>query len=244
MSTLIALAGPSRSGKGTCATVFASEAQAQSLTVCERQLSGPGKQYVASAFHPEITEEEAIAWFEQLKIMRGTEIAVVNEREDDGGCLGTFTEAKVSLQEYLQRMLQGARERWGEDFWTDKLIPADYQQSFPHSWDQSFPAYVDVDDSVVADVALISDLRQVNEAVRVKAIGGIVIEMRRPQIKNSYITGSGHITEQCLGDLRPDLVDHIIYNDFREHDEASLAALEVLCVDAWDKVVVPRLETT
>lgn len=240
---LIALAGPSRSGKGTCATVFASEAQALGLTIRERQLSGPGKQYVADAFRPGITEEEAIEWLESLKSLQNPRFDLVYDAPDDKNeeftVIGLRAAGPVMLQEYLQRMLQGARERWGTDFWTDKLLPV--ARDYP-DWHHSFAVKGDGEMFLAADICLISDLRQVNEAERVKALGGIVIEMRRPPVENnSYITGSSHITEQALGDLRPDLVDYVIDNHHTVHNEESMAWLHEACKDAWDAVVEPLL---
>lgn len=242
--TLVALAGASRSGKGTCASVFAEKAGALGLTTRERQLSGPGKQYVASAFRPDISEEQAIVWFEELKKEHHRVDVVVQTS-------GSTTRwpkdhADASLQQYLQRMLQGARDRWGADFWTDKLLPFGFmdlgrageldrklfgRDPVPNWYRTFFP------DVPAAAVAIISDLRQVSEAKRVKELGGIVIELYRPETDDAYITGKDHITEQRLSDLAPDLVDVTIVN------RGSLDDLKGTCSMCFEHDIRPRLET-
>jgi hypothetical protein len=254
--TLIALAGPSRSGKGTCASVFTDGAQAMGLTVCERQLSGPGKQYVASAWKPDITEEEAIAWFDEMKnepdpvqVVLGT---YDGDREETWSMM-TSEFAGVSLQRYLQRMLQGARDRWGKDFWTDKLIPLGRYtmgsssvgyKTFSH-WHESFrvPAPIEANPGRqgTADLCLISDLRQESEAERVKELGGYIIEMQRPELEHSYVTGSDHVTEQRLSDLRPDLVDYVI-KGHAQHNDETFDLLKSDCVKAWHNFARPIIE--
>lgn len=240
--TLIALAGPSRSGKGTCASVFTDGAQAMGLAVRERQLSGPGKQYVASAFRPDITEEEAIEWFDELKnpgpYVEKIDVAIMAWRDS--------RIADVPLQKYLQRMLQGARDRWGGDFWTDKLIPP--LGAHPHGaayplWCKSFSIPSDQSYYTIADLALISDLRQVNEAERVKSLGGYIVEMQRPELEHSYVTGSDHVTEKRLSNLRPDLVDLVIKGS-AEHNDETFAQLRQDCQHCFDIFVRPKLETT
>lgn len=202
MPNLIALAGPSRSGKGTCAIVISEVCKELGLTFRERQLSGPGKQYVASAWNPDITEEEAIAWFDELKMSTEVHVSIVSS----GSTFMLERHAEVPLQQYLQRMLQGARDRWGTDFWTDKVLP-EWMVSVPDGTRQPQWWYGPFDS---ADVCVISDLRQENEAKRVCGLRGIVVEIVRPVVDDAYVTGSGHITEQRLPG---NLVDHILFND-------------------------------
>lgn len=219
------------------------------LVVRERQLSGPGKQYVASAWRPEITEEEAIAWFDYLKTRRLVTITL-----EDATDLDDIVDP-VPLQQYLQRMLQGARDRWGKDFWTDKLIPAGRVLDLPHlgwvdgGWLAWWEAFVWTADPAplpragVADLALISDLRQESEAVRVKELGGYIVEMQRPELEHAYVTGKDHITEKRLSDIRPDLVDYIIVGS-AEHNDETFAQLKQDCAKAWREFAQPLLEAT
>lgn len=229
MPTLIALAGKSRSGKGTMASVIAEMAGAKGLTVVERQLSGPGKQYVASAWRPEITEDEAIAWFEELKLVTKPVVALMSNPPVTPET--PWINFDVSLQQYLQRMLQGARDRWGEDFWTDKLLPVGVDHLWPERllWWESFPARP----ADIADICIISDLRQPNEARRVKELGGAVIEMVRPDTNDAYVTGSTHVTEQGLP-------HHLV--DLRLLNDRDLDRLREMAAWTFDTLIYPRFD--
>lgn len=226
MPVLLALAGASRSGKGTCAAVVHEVAAERGLTVCERQLSGPGKQYLASAFRPDITEQEAIEWFEELK--KESEVKVQVNSAGSSFIAASF--GSCTLQEYMQRMIQGARDRWGSEFWTDKLLPEGQGEFLQEAWWERFTYKLDENSFDAVDIALISDLRQVNEAQRVKQLGGVVIEMWRPDNDDPYRTGTSHITEQRLP---PGTPDRIIPNI------SDLAELRTACRE----VVTQLLET-
>ena len=59
MTLLVALAGQSRSGKGTCAAVFAEEAAKLGKSSFERQLSDNWKWALARIFRPTISAQTA-----------------------------------------------------------------------------------------------------------------------------------------------------------------------------------------
>lgn len=229
MPLLVALAGPSRSGKGTGARVFAQEAATTQVSVRERQLSGPGKKYLASAWKPGILEEDAIAWWEEMKPF-GPVIDI----------LGPFNRglASVPLQQYMQRMLQGARTIFGDDAWTDLILPlGPWQgQGSTMPWMTSFMV---PDDRFakglahrVADLCIISDLRQESEARRVRELGGVVVEFVRPVNDDSYRTGKDHVTEQRLP---PELVDFTINNT------STLQVLEQTLQALYYHDLLPRI---
>lgn len=204
MPTLIALAGGSRTGKGTAASVIRRKATENGFSVVERQLSGPGKQYVASAFRSDITEAEAIEWFEEMKKSKFPARVIVEALEG--------YPAECTLQEYLQRMLQGARERWGDSFWTDKLLPTDTIEGEDDAyriprWPFNFvPA--EAEHESPPDLCLISDLRQDNEADRVHELDGWVFECFRPDHDDPYVTSREYITERGLSPGKADFVMH------------------------------------
>lgn len=234
MPMLVALAGKSRSGKGTAASVIKRKAAENGYSVAERQLSGPGKQYVADAFRPGITEAGAIEWFEHLK---GLDTWVEMSALKSPGVEDRRVEGDVSLQEYLQRMLQGARERWGGDFWTDKLLPTETAEGEDDAyripmWSVNFLVGVEPH-RVYTDLALISDLRQDNEADRVHLLSGVVFECIRPDHDDSYVTSAEHITERGLS---PDKVD------FTMHSIGNLDYWIRIWETAFDDHILPRLE--
>lgn len=215
---LIALAGPSRSGKGTCASAIQAVADARGLSMQERQFSGPGKEYIAQAFRPELSGDEraCIEWWESLKNEEIGRVFVLGGTWIDGVQHGT-----CSIQQYMQRMLQGARERWGDSFWTDKLLPL-YGELNNGTLDPKWWDSFDFFGEGIVDIAVISDLRQANEAKRVRELGGIVVDIVRPTNDDAYRTSTGHITEQRLLE---GLVDYEIVNDGTLDDLVSKATI-------------------
>lgn len=224
MTRLVALAGESRSGKGTCAAVFAEEAAAAGLTSFERQLSDNGKWHLARIFKPTISRADAVTWFEQMKSLTDVKIQITSASSGWPG--GRATDIEVALQKFLQHALQqGGRDIFGEHFWTDMIIPefdgdSPYSQRYgPDEGRVSGESYVrcwldkffdDESGSRPTDLAIISDLRQPNEAQRVNSCRGRVIQLVRPHADDQYKTGSDHITERMLPF---ELVDHVIAND-------------------------------
>jgi hypothetical protein len=110
--------------------------------------------------------------------------------------------AWVPLQKFLQHGLQeGGRDIFGANFWTDMIIPIDLHGAVP--WWPGHPTWTekffDVESGTPpTDLAVISDLRQPNEAERVRNIGGVVVEMFRPDTDDGYRTGREHVTERRL----------------------------------------------
>lgn len=92
---------------------------------------------------------------------------------------------RYSWREFLQRFgTEMGRDVFGRNFWVDQW------------WTQ----YLAEPDSVV-----VPDVRFTNEAVRIKELGGYIIEIVRPGHEPD-----GHASEQPL---HPDLLDMRIFND-------------------------------
>lgn len=238
MTLLVALAGPSRSGKGTCAAVFAQRCLDLGLTCLERQMSDNGKWSLARIFQPTIGRVEAVAWFEELKkTPYPTSVFMVSL--DRGFVMGSI-HGKVPLQKFLQHGLQeGGRDIFGEHLWTDRIIPLQVLEErwwsmtssaqrwrdaeiepYPQAW---LDGFFDEEAGVgPTDLALISDLRQPNEARRVKDLGGIVIECVRPTVADAYRTGPDHVTELRLPS---ELVDMQIANSGDVDELREMAAI-------------------
>ena len=150
----------------------------------------------------------------------------------------------VPLQKFLQHGLQqGGRDIFGEDLWTDRLIQyMDGDSPYSQRWDAEIVdnkpvAWLDTffdDEAGVepTDLAIISDLRQPNEAQRVRDLGGIVIECWRPDVEDVYRTGSDHITERGLPET---LIDWSILND------ADLDDLKATARALFRSQIKPRL---
>lgn len=225
MTQLVAFAGRSRSGKGTCARVFAEEAAQLGKTSLERQFSDNGKWALARIFRPTISRVDAVSWWEELK---RDSVRILLE------CYGSGHVEQVPLQKFLQHGLQqGGRDIFGADLWTDRIIPdrvvapngvmENYSMSWQAQWSAWLDGFFDEEAGVEpTDLAIISDLRQPNEAERVRDLGGLVIECYRPENNDAYVTGSDHITERVLP---RELVDAIIANDSTIEDLEAKARL-------------------
>lgn len=245
MPTLVAIAGKSRVGKGTCASIFTELAQGQGFTAFERQLSDNGKWHLARIFHPEISRVDAVAWFEELKHHYAVN-ARLHWKLDEN----TYDEVVVPLQKFIQHGLQeGGRDIFGEHLWTDMILPyevigvkrgVDGQQVTGPFWEQGFfdrEAGYDTANELsstwdLPDLALISDLRQSNEAERVRECGGIVIEIHRPDVEDGYVTGKDHITERGLPSS---LVDYYL------NSTGDLDYFRGIATDLFKASVLPRL---
>lgn len=210
-SALVALAGASRSGKGTVAQVLREEAEKAGLTSFERQFSDNGKWGLARIFSPSMTRVEAVKFFEALKGLDQVEVNISMMRQ---GVRDIFF--NVPLQQFLQHGLQeGGRDLFGDDLHTDRILARS-------NWlDSFFDAEAAVEPT---DVAIISDLRQVNEAQRVIDCGGLVVDVWRPENDDEYRTNKAHQTERRLPD---DCVHHVIVND------GSLVDLEEAARKLW-----------
>lgn len=221
MTLLVALAGPSRSGKGTIASVWAQRCREEGLSCLERQLSDNGKWQLARCFMPEISRVDAVAFWEAIKPRR----PVIEILDDNGDPIDDDRLDPVPLQRFLQNGLQTEREVWGDDYWVDRILPyPDYFEGFFDAESRTEPT----------DLAIISDLRQQNEARRVKEYKGLVIEARRPEVADAYITNAGHVTEQRLPAT---LVDHVVLND------GDPERLEENARVAFDSIVLPLIRS-
>jgi hypothetical protein len=241
MPVLVAIAGRSRVGKGTCASLFTELAQAQGFTAFERQLSDNGKWHLARIWHPEISREQAVLWFDTLK-PRNVKVKMESDAENDHLHLH-----EVPLQQFIQYGLQeGGRDIFGEHFWTDMILPKEIMiprrpggmpsdsEGYRPLWEEGF---FDKESGLWPEarwtnLALISDLRQPNEAERVRECGGIVIEIHRPDVDDGYITGGGHITERGLP---TNLVDYYL------NSTGDLDYFREIATKLFDASVLPRL---
>jgi hypothetical protein len=256
MPTLVALAGKSRVGKGTCASVFAELAQAQGFSSFERQLSDNGKWHLARIFFPEISRVDAVAWFEELKSAPNVQIELVSYALPDYNHMDRVDITRQPLQKFIQHGLQeGGRDIFGADLWTDMILPTrlmvptaplseiSFGDQQPHRifWEEGFfdkesGHHPDVltppKEWRFPDLAIISDMRQVSEAERVRECGGVVIELHRADVDDGYITGAQHITERGLP-------SHLV--DFHLNNYGNLETWRGECAAFFEKSILPRL---
>lgn len=201
---LIAFNGRKRSGKNTAAQVVANWGKARDLTVVNRGFADMVKVSAMRSLGvpTAVNMNDAIVMADSFK-----ESGFINFEFPDMNYANGITG-----RQYLKFFaVEGHRDVFGDDFWLDLLLPL-------NNWQYNFTEVIDYNNARLTDIATISDLRFVNEAKRVKAFGGHVVEIHRPGLE-----GDNHASELSLP---RELVDVTIEND------SSLEAFEV-AVNSW-----------
>ncbi len=191
---IIAFAGAKRHGKGVSAQ-FASELL---LPETSTQVGFADKLKLAAARALGFTGdlEECIALMDEAKECWDIVLA------DNGREFKT-----LSGRKYLQRFgTEVGRDVFGKDFWVDQVLPKPTNYGSVdngwHGWRRTMARYPGIDH------LLIPDCRFPNEAQRVKALGGKVVEVIRPQLFER-----GEDTHVSETPLPRELVDVTIIND-------------------------------
>jgi hypothetical protein len=187
MPTLVAIAGRSRVGKGTCASLFTELAQAQGFTAFERQLSDNGKWHLARIFFPDISRVDAVAWFEDLKHKQYGVNARMYWKLDEN----SYDEVVVPLQKFIQHGLQeGGRDIFGEHFWTNMILPTDVWRGFPE--EKAMPCWEDG----------FFDASQGSRPMTSRARSGLIwpssatcVNPMRPSVSASAVASSSRFTD-------------------------------------------------
>lgn len=153
---LIGLAGRKQAGKNTTAKLIAE--LRPDLKIEERGFADLLKWSAYRIFKPDCTREEAIEWADKFKFIGNLYMSTDG---DEPLCA-------VTGRETLQRYgTEAHREIFADNFWVDALLPTDPV----NDWTTKFPG---------ADIVLITDVRFENEAERISALGGVVVEVCRP----------------------------------------------------------------
>jgi hypothetical protein len=153
----------------------------------------------ASALGYEGPDVSLIATMDQFK-ETGYMKLVVDSRE---------SERTVTGRQYLQWFGENARKVFGDSFWVDQVlptpaylsdIPSDLRPKAEQLTNQHNLHYRFGD----AKLVCITDARYPNEAERIKALGGVMLEIVRPGL-----VSDGHSSEKPLP---RELVDYTIHN--------------------------------
>ena len=204
---LIGINGFKRSGKGTVFDgIKAYRFATNNFTAKDKGYADKLKQYAALSLGYTGTPEQLFQIGDALKL-DGVYITVERWLDD----ADTLTETdQITGRQYLQHVGNEARNLFGEWFWVDQVTPLD-PGALKRIWqDEHY---------VLPDSACITDLRYENEAERVRAIGGVIIEVTRPGVESD-----GHASEQPLP---RHLVDYTLANDEGIH-ELHLKTWEVM----------------
>lgn len=127
--------------------------------------------------------------------------------------------AEITGRQYLQYLGANARVVFGDSFWVDQVLP---NPNLSTMWkDAANVGELLTASYPLSDILCVTDVRYPNEAVRVRQLGGTVIEVTRPGIDSD-----GHSSETALP---RELVDHTIKNDGDLHD-LRLAVEDALAV--------------
>lgn len=186
---LIGINGFKRSGKGTVAEIVTASRPDENV----KSVGFADKLKLLAAHtlgYDDLTELQAIALMDQFK-------------EDGFVTVGISTMVTtITGRQYLQNLGNNARNLFGDSFWIDQVLPNPVlHEGWVDNQNQVALAmrYPDV------DVLCVTDVRYPNEAKRIKALGGVVWEVRRPGTASD-----GHVSETPLDES---LIDWQIDND-------------------------------
>ena len=153
---------------------------------------------------------------------------------DEDGKLLTFI-PPVNFRDHMNQFAtESARSVYGDDHWVDMLLPLHPTDRNPEGWRGHFlvpPRSAEDDPYSFAHFAVITDLRALNEMVRVRVHGGLLVKIRRRDAEDkqrAYYEAKGidpHLFSQELDD---DLFDVIINNDDNDMDKAYLRTYHMM----------------
>ena len=235
MTVLIGLHGRLGAGKDTAFEGIHKWASERGVRAARRGFADALKLSFARLFIPDCGLDEAVNWCNTLK---GHESAsrlamswgVFSEHGTD-----TTIEHSITGRQALQRYgTEGHRDVFGEDFWVDALLPTDsvpsetqfeYQvhrsvEPVPvQRWPMNFRQEMDF--SVEPpEICVVTDVRFVNEATRIRTLKGINWKVVRPIENGGLGDNEGHHASEL--DLPTELIDHVILNNSSIDDLHSL----------------------
>lgn len=199
---LIGINGYKRSGKSTAGKVIQRWGNARGLNVHCRGFADKMKlSAMRSLGIPTATNlNDAIVLADELKESGFVNFEIPSLSYAQG----------ITGREYLKYFAtEGHRDVFGPSFWVDELLPIGID--WRTQWYD--------DGGVFPDIAVITDVRFVNEAERIHSVGGEVIRIHRPGVE----VGDNHASEQPLP---RELITFTIEND------SSLEAFETE-VNSW-----------
>jgi hypothetical protein len=193
--TIIAVHGVKQAGKDTVLSMIAEHIDKRGRTMLVRGFADELKiSIIMILFGIEVTPEVANDFFDRYKedstaAVRLNRLVQIPKTDDviQTPCLlhmqvkdaTDFRVADATVRDLLTRMgTDVARDRWGKDFWVDRLLPnpsVSEAVAQREAWKQKFI----LDDGNVADFCGIRDLRFPNEMRRIAEFGGLRVKVRR-----------------------------------------------------------------
>jgi hypothetical protein len=204
---IIAFNGAKRHGKGVSAQ-FAADLLDERTFATSTQVGFADKLKLAAAralgFH-DLDTAQAVALMDEFKergiIHAGPSHPLFRKLDNGEWEEENIPKVKLSGREYLQWFgTEVGRDVFGKDFWVGQVLPN------PLQFATKAAAYANAHRKYGTDHVLITDCRFPNEAQRVKALGGLVFEVVRPEL----VKPAEHTSEKPLP---RGLVDATIIND-------------------------------
>jgi hypothetical protein len=184
MTVLIGLNGFPRSGKDTAANVIQKWGEARTLVVTQRAFADAMVISLMRSFGLATNLNDARVLYDCFKELGGVYIEIPDQS----------IATEISGRQFAKWFAtEGHRDVFGDDFWVDQILPLEYDWTL--NW-------VNADDDS-CDIAVVTDVRFVNEAERVKQLGGVIWNIDRG------LQGDDHVSEQPLPQR---LIDLVIYN--------------------------------
>lgn len=205
---ILGINGLKRSGKDTTCSIIAGKLSTPDFVVQRAAFADKLKIIAAKALGFDRRDEECITLMDSFK--EGASFSILYQEPgyhealaEAFGALDQSELHELNGRQYLQNLGNFARDTFGDSFWVDQVLPKPkfgvdddwYKVQKAHAGNR-YPG---------VDLLVITDPRYVNEADRIKALGGDIWEIQRPGLESD-----GHITEQPLP---RELVDYVIVND-------------------------------
>ena len=187
MTVLIGLHGRRGSGKDTTFHYIREWAEERGVRAVKRGFADDVKWSFARLFMPDCSRAEAVTWCDHVKHC-GTLTISEEFEEAEPPYAGQVNrrEQSISGRMALQRHgTEAHREVFDDNFWVDNLLPTDFVYSHPESvprhtheaptlkWPLNFTGDNPFESGLgPPHIAVITDLRFVNEAERIIELGG------------------------------------------------------------------------
>lgn len=242
MDFLIGLHGRRGSGKDTAFGFIKGWAVGRGASAFRAGFADKLKQSAFRLFQEDCSVGEALYWADDMK-ERGIISAQITV-EHPGGETRTLT-SKITGRMFLQRYgTEAHRGVFDDNFWVDALLPKPQlftaDGAMKPDWRNNFMESADTLEELLEPGVpkhtfyVVTDVRFVNEAERIRELGGVIWEIDRP----SEDDRDNHASEIPLP---PELIDDTISNSGSFQDfEAEVGS--ILTADYHMKLVQPDMD--
>jgi len=223
MTVLIGLHGRLGAGKDTAFEGIHKWASERGVRAARRGFADALKLSFARLFIPDCGLDEAVNWCNTLKGHESASRLAVSWGVFSEYGTDTTIEHSITGRQALQRFgTEGHRDVFGEDFWVDALLPMDpTPPGLGDSPRWSWAFRQEMDFSVdPPEICVVTDVRFVNEATRIRTLKGINWKIVRPIENGGLGDNEGNHASEL--DLPPELIDHVILNNSSIDDLHSL----------------------